>query len=73
MTKATNMKAIPVKLMAVRIPNAEVQKLKEENAQLRKENEELRRQLSLFKQLIRNPLRLNSVLRRLEERAEEEN
>ena len=73
MTKATNMKAIPVKLMAVRIPNAEVQKLKEENAQLRKENEELRRQLSLFKQLIRNPLRLNSVLRRLEERAEEKN
>ena len=73
MTKATNMKAIPVKLMAVCIPNAEVQKLKEENAQLRKENEELRRQLSLFKQLIRNPLRLNSVLRRLEERAEEEN
>lgn len=64
-------KTIPVTLMAVRIPNAEVQKLKEENEQLRKENETLKKQLSLFKQLIRNPQRLNSVLRRLEEKAQE--
>ena len=42
---------------------------REENEQLRKENETLKKQLSLFKQLIRNPQRLNSVLRRLEERA----
>lgn len=61
-------KTIPVTLMAFRIPNAEVQKLKEENEQLRKENETLKKQLSLFKQLIRNPQRLNSVLRRLEEK-----
>ena len=58
-------------LAAVRIPNAEVQKLKEENEQLRKENELLKKQLSLFKQLIRNPQRLNSVLRRLEEKSQE--
>ena len=61
-------KTIPVTLMAVRIPNAEIQKLKEENEQLRKENETLKKQLSLFKQLIRNPQRLNVVLRRLEEK-----
>ena len=53
-------KTIPVTLMAVRIPNAEIQKLKE--------NETLKKQLSLFKQLIRNPQRLNAVLRRLEEK-----
>jgi len=64
-------KTIPVTLMAVRIPNAEVEKLKEENEHLRKENETLKKQLSLFKQLIRNPQRLNSVLRRLEEKAQE--
>jgi len=68
---AVPLKTIPVTLMAVRIPNAEVQKLKEENEQLRKENETLKKQLSLFKQLIRNPQRLNSVLRRLEEKAQE--
>jgi len=68
---AVPVKTIPVTLMAVRIPNAEVQKLKEENEQLRKENETLKKQLSLFKQLIRNPQRLNSVLRRLEEKAQE--
>ena len=51
--------------------NAEVQKLKEENDHLRKEKETLKKQLSLFKQLIRNPHRLNSVLLRLEERTQE--
>ncbi|CAL4169760.1 unnamed protein product [Meganyctiphanes norvegica] len=70
-SKAIPIKTIPVTLMAVRIPNAEVQKLKEENEQLRKENESLKKQLSLFKQLIRNPQRLNSVLYRLEEKAQE--
>ena len=64
-------KTIPVTLLVVHIPNAEVQKLKEENEQLRKENETLKKQLSLFKQLIRNPQRLNSVLSRLEEKAQE--
>ena len=59
-------KTINVILLAVRIPNAEVEKLKEDNEQLRKENEKLKKQLSLFKQLIRNPQRLNSVLRHLE-------
>ena len=69
---AVPIKTIPVTLMAaVRIPNAEVQKLKEGNEQLKKENETLKKQLSLFKQLIRNPHRLNSVLRRLEEKARE--
>ena len=62
-------KTVPFTLVAVRrIPNTEIQKLKEENEQLRKENETLKKQLSLFKQLIRNPQRLNSVLRRLEEK-----
>ncbi|CAL4182488.1 unnamed protein product [Meganyctiphanes norvegica] len=68
---AIPVKNIPITLMVVRIPNAEVQKLKEENVQLRKENEILKKQLSLFKQLIRNPQRLNSVLSRLEEKAQE--
>ena len=68
----TPVKTIPVTLVAVRIPNAEVQKLKEENEELRKENETLKKQLSLFKQLIRNPQRLNAVLRRLEEKSREE-
>ena len=76
----TPVKTINVVFLAVRIPNAEVDKLKEDNEQLRKENEKLKEdneqlrkeneklkiQLSLFKQLIRNPQRLNSVLRRLE-------
>ena len=67
-----SIKLIPVTLMtAVRIPKAEVQKLKEENEQLRKENELLKKQLSLFKQLIRNPQRLNSVLCRLEKKSQE--
>ena len=62
-------KTIPVTLMAaVRIPSAEVHKLKEENEQLRKENETLKKQLSLFKQLFQNPQRLNSVLCRLKEK-----
>ena len=65
-------KRIPVTLMAaVHIPNSEVLKLKEENEKLRKDNEKLKKQLSLFKQLIRNPERLQSVLRRLEEKAQE--
>ena len=69
---AAPIKIIPVTLMAaVRIPNAEVQKLKEENERLKKENVLLKKQLSLFKQLIRNPQRLNSVLRRLEEKSQE--
>ena len=67
-TKATPVKIIPVTLMAVRIPNAEIQKLIAEIEQLRKQKEKLREQLSLFKQLIRNPQRLNSVLCRLEEK-----
>ena len=69
---AVPIKTIPVTLTAaVRIPNAEVQNLKEENEQLRKENDTLKKHLSLFKQLIRNPQRLNRVLRRLEEKAQE--
>ena len=65
-------KTIPVTLMtAVRITNAEVQKLKEENEKLRKENDTLKKHLSLFKQLIRNPQRFNRVLCRLEEKAQE--
>ena len=68
---AIAVRTIPVTLMAVRIPNAQVQKIKEENEQVRKENETLKKQLLLFKQLIRNPQRLNLVLRRLEEKAQE--
>ena len=64
-------KTIPVTLMAVRISNAEVQKLKEENEQLQKENTTFKKQISIFKQLIKSPQRLNSVLRRLEEKAQE--
>ena len=45
--------------------------LKKENEQLKKENETLKRQVSLFKQLIRNRKRLNSVLRHLDEKAQE--
>ena len=41
---AIPVKTVPVTLMAVRISNAEVQKLEEENEQLRKENEQLRKE-----------------------------
>ena len=65
-------KTIPVTLMAaVHISNAGTQKLKEKKEQLRKENEILKKQLSLFRQLIHNPQRLNSVLRRLEKKTQE--
>ena len=47
------------------------QKLKKENEQLKKEYETLKTQVSLFKQLIQNPERLNSVLCRLKEKAQE--
>ena len=67
-TESISEKTIPITLMTIKIPNVEIQKLKEENEGLRKENVVLMKQLSLFKQLIRNPQRLNSVLRRLEER-----
>ena len=72
LSSAVPTKTIPVTLLAtVLFPNAAVRKLKEGNDQLKKENETLKKQLSLFKQLIRNPHRLNSVLRRLEEKARE--
>ena len=71
-TETIPIKTIPVTLMAaVRIPNVDVLKLKNENKQLRMENENLRKQLSLFKQLIRNPERLQRVLRRLEKKTQE--
>ena len=64
-------KTIPVTLMAaVHIQNADIEKLIKENNQLRQENELLKKQLSLFKQLIRNHQRLNLVLRRLEEKSQ---
>ena len=81
-----SIKTIPVTLMAaVRISHAGTQKLKEKKEQLRKENEKLKekkeqlrkeneilkKQLSLFRQLIHNPQRLNSVLRRLEKKTQE--
>ena len=66
-------KIAPVTLLAVRIPNKEIQELKEENERLKKENDSIKKQLVLFKQLIRNPARLNSVLRRLEIKAQQDN
>ena len=55
-------KTIPVTLMGdICIHKVEVQKLKEENRILEKK-------LSLFKRLFRNRQRLNSVLRRLDEK-----
>ncbi|CAL4088007.1 unnamed protein product, partial [Meganyctiphanes norvegica] len=68
---SVDVKTIPATLIAIKIPNAELQRMQIETKQLRKENEVLRKQLSLFKQLIRNRERLDSVLRRLEEKAEE--
>ena len=47
---------------------AEVQKLKEIEL-LKKENELLKTQISLFRQLIQNPPKLQSVLRRLDKKA----
>jgi len=47
----------------------DMEKLREENIQLKSENALLQKQLSLFKQLIRNPQRLEAVLQRLNERA----
>ena len=57
-----------VTMMAIRIPNAEVQTLRQQNIQLQQENENLKKQLLLFKQLIRHPERLNAVLVRLDEK-----
>ena len=49
----------------------EVQKLKEKNELLRKENEKLKKQVSLFKKLVLNPQRVNSVLTCLKEKFQE--
>ena len=54
-------------LMPVHIPNADIHKLKEENELLIKENQKLKKMVSIFRQLILNRERLNSVLRRLDE------
>ncbi|CAL4068922.1 unnamed protein product [Meganyctiphanes norvegica] len=59
----------PTKIFIISNPVEDVTKLRNENTQLRSENEVLQKQLSLFKQLIRNPQRLESVLQRLNERA----
>ena len=48
--------------------NMTIQKLKQENEELKRENLLLKKQLSLFKQLIMNPVRLNSVLHRVKKR-----
>lgn len=65
----TPIKTIPIAFTAgVGIPNINVWQLTVENEKLRKENELLKKQISLFKRLIRNPVRLNSVLKLLEER-----
>ena len=62
-------KSTPVTLLtAVRIPNSEIKKIKEENEKLKKENDTLRKNNILFKQLIRNPQRLKSVLLRLDQK-----
>ena len=62
----------PVTNMILQSPsqpvNMNIQKLKEENKELKSENLKLRKQLSLFKQLIMNPIRHNSVLYRLKKR-----
>ncbi|CAL4077061.1 unnamed protein product [Meganyctiphanes norvegica] len=63
---STAVKMIPVKLIATSLlSNATTATLKSENIELRQENSNLRRQLAIFKQLIRNPERLRSVLIRL--------
>ena len=53
----TPVKTLPVTLM----------KLEAENKRLKKEYEDIKKQVSLLKQLIHNPQRLNSVLCRLKE------
>ena len=50
------------------VPVVNISQLKKDNEQLRQENLNLRRQVSLFKQLFRNPERLKSVLTKLNER-----
>jgi len=44
--------------------------LHQQNLQLRNENIQLQKQLSLFRQLIKNPQRLNQVIARLEQRVQ---
>ena len=50
------------------VPVVNISQLKKDNDQLRQENLNLRKQVSLFKQLFRNPERLKSVLAKLNER-----
>ena len=68
----SSLKIVPVTIQ-VAIPTQivtelELVQLKKEIQQLKLENNDLKRQLSLFKQLIKNPNRLGSVLSRLKER-----
>ena len=69
----TTRRGTPIKILPVITkpgsspPSDLVKSLRLENDNLKMENENLKRQLSLLKQLIRNPPRLRSVLRRLEQ------
>ena len=59
-------KIIPAKCIVVmRNSNPDLQKLKEENEQIKNQNLLLRKQISLFKQLLRNPQRLQNILNKI--------